>query len=227
MTVEENEHSATGHSNATCNCGEPHPEIPEDVMAIIVEREKLREAPEEFIHERVPLLGFEVDAALEQLVTNLWIIDMPVDHSCQGYSELCHINLRNNQEYHTNLHFMRANDGMQFFKIFTEIFGSGAAFDGTGISLTNTDGDLSELDPEKLGSEEYVRQMIAMTSAELSFNPEFVIPIVDALDNYISSTPVLEDRRSMLEVAEDLDDAYSILEVDDSIREQAEAWCSC
>ena len=227
MTAEELEQPEIDDTEDACDCGESHPEIPEDVMAIIVERERLREVPEEFNHERVPVLGFEVDAALEQLVTNLWIIDMPVDHSCQGYPELCHFNLRNNQEYHSSLHFMRANDGIQFFKIFTEIFGSGAAFDGTGVSVTNTDGDLSELDPEKLGPEDYVKQMIAMTSAEVTFHPDFVAPIVDALDNYISNTPLLEDRRSMLEVAEDLDDAYSILEVNDSIRERAEAWCSC
>lgn len=226
MAVEDNSPPEIDEE-AECSCGEQHDEIPEDIRAILAGREGVRTSPENFQHEQVPFLDFKVDAELEQLITNLWIMDMPVHFSCQGYAGLCHFNLNNNREFHTELNFMRVSDGIQFLKIFTELFGSGEAFDGNGIMLLNRDGDLSDLDAEELGPEKYVQEMHRRTRAGVTFNPQFVQLFSDSLDHYISGTPALEDRRSMLEVAEDADDAYSILEVDDFIREQTEGICNC
>lgn len=210
-----------------CECGEQHPEIPEEIKAIIAGRQELRNNPGEFQHEQVPFLDFSVDKALEQLITNLWVMDMPTHYSCQGYEGLCHHNLTNNREFHAEIIFQRISDGIQFVKIFSEIFGSGEAFDGNGIRFTALEGDLADLDPEELGPENYVKEMHRRTRGVVAFNPQFIALFSEALDHYISSTPELEDRRSMLEVAEDADDAYSILEIDDFVREQTKTICSC
>jgi len=211
-----------------CTCGHAHEELPEDAKIVLQAREVVNSNPEAFCHEQRPFLGFEVDAGMRTLIENLWLMGLPTDFSCQGHTELCHPILEST-DYYAQVMFLRVADALAFYSILTELFGAGTVFGPEGFQLIAVDGDFEDLIEENEDSGpdlDFLRSVNARARGEVIFHPAYLEHLTVFLDG-ITSSQELDSKRSLLEVAEDLDEAYEILGVDPHTRELAERGCDC
>ena len=197
-----------------------------ELKRILSAREDFSNDPKILNHDQVPFLGFEVDSKLKEIVSNLWLMGLFTDFSCQGYPELCHPNLEYSLDYYAQIIFLDVDAGIRFLTFLTGLLGPGTSFGPDGITLNTLEGDLSDLEAQEISERELVERMYSRTRAEVTFHPNF-IPIIDeALEHHIN-TSEFDHVRSLLEFADDLDDAYKTLHVSDYIRTQAESKCDC
>lgn len=219
---------ADGDEQCTCDHGSLSPEAD----AIVELRESFLAAADNEIghvssgdHAQEPFLGFTVDSKLHSIVKSLWVMGLPTDFSCEGHPELCHPELYNS-EFYAQIVFVRLMDGVKFMGLLADIFGTGTMFAPEGFQLTAMDGDLDELEDKGYTDEEFLLLAKTRGRAEVTFHPEYVEHIEAALSN-LMTIEEFDARRSTLEVAEDLDEAYEILEVPAWIRNRAEKSCDC
>lgn len=210
---------------SSCTCGNCD-ELPDDAKAVVELRASYDENPDEFSHKQTPFLGFEVDSGIHSIIENVWIMGLPTDFSCEGYPELCHPMLVSS-DYYAQIVFLKVADAVRFYGLLTDVFGSGTGFGGEGFFLTSMDGFVEEILAE--GEEpgvEYFERAIAKTRGEVRFHPEYIGHLRELLDG-ITTSGELDGKRALLEVAEDLDEAYETLGVDDDLRKLAELECDC
>lgn len=217
--------SITAEHEATCTCG--HDELSEEVKQILEVRELYWDNPADFEHDQVPFLGFEVDSKLRPIIENLWIMGLPTDFSCEGYVELVHPDLPSN-EFYAQIVFLRAKDAVRFYALLTELFGAGTLFGPEGFTLRAMDGDVQDLiDGGYEGTPEFFRYVHARARGEVTLHPSYLEHLMEVLDD-ITSVGELDAKRSQLEIAENLDEAYhEILDVSPEFRELAERGCDC
>ena len=211
-----------------CTCGHAHEELPDEAKVILEARQAVDSDPAAFAHEQKPFLGFEVDAGIHTLIENLWLMGLPTDFSCQGHEMLCHPMLLST-DYYTQIMFLRVADAMTFYGILTEIFGAGTVFGPEGFQLTAVDGDFEDLIEENEDSGpdlDFLRSVNARARGEVILHPSYLEHLTVFLDG-ITSSQELDSKRALLQVAEDLDEAYEILGIDENLRELAERDCDC
>lgn len=221
--VEIEQPTEDGHGDE-CSCG--YDELPEDAQNILQMREIFDAEPERFSHEQAPFLGFEVDDGLRTIIEDLWVMGLPTDFSCEGYAELCHPLLPNGGFY-AQIVFLRVSDATRFYVLLTELFGSGTMFASEGFQLTAMEGYLEDL-PEPVleeAGQELFKASLQRTRGEVLFHPEYLPHIQEVLE-HITAAGELDAKRALLDVAEDLDEAYETLGLTE-FRELAELDCSC
>lgn len=195
--------------------------LPQEVRTILQAREAVDSNPRAFRQPQKSFLGFQVDQGVHTLIENLWLMGIPTDSSFAGYGELCHPTLYS-REYFTEISFLRVADAVGFYSLLTQSFGAGTVFGPEGFELTAMDGEFEDLleDGEEPGLDFY-RAANARARGQIRFHPSFVEPLTDLLDG-LTNTQDLDAKRALLEVAEDLDEAYEVLEVNADIRRLAE-----
>lgn len=209
-----------------CTCGHSHEELPEDAKVILEARDAVASDPASFRHAQKSFLGFEVDEGIHTLIENLWLMGLHTDFSCQGHLELCHPMLLSG-DYYAQIMFLRVADALTFYNMLTEFFRAGTVFGPEGFQLTAVDGEFEDLLEE--GQEpdlEFFRAANARTRGEVIFHPAYIEHLTVLLDG-ITGAPELDGKRAILAVAEDLDEAYEALDVDDDTRRLAELDCDC
>ena len=223
--VESNADSVTDEHEATCTCG--HDELSEEVKQILEVRELYWDNPADFQHDQVPFLGFEVDSKLRPVIENLWIMGLPTDFSCEGYIELTHPELPS-ADFYAQIVFLRVRDAVRFYALITELFGAGTMFGPEGFTLSAMEGDTDDLFAAGYQHRpDFLSLVHARARAEVRFHPSYLEHFTMVLDD-ITSVGELDAKRSQLEIAEDLDEAYhEILDVSPEFRELAERGCDC
>lgn len=223
--VEANADSTIDEHEPTCTCG--HDELSEEVKEILEVREIYWENPADFGHDQVPFLGFEVDSKLRSIIENLWIMGLPTDFSCEGYVELVHPELPS-ADFYAQIVFLRVRDAVRFYALITELFGAGTMFGPEGFTLSAMEGDTDDLFAAGYQHRpDFLSLVHARARAEVRFHPAYLEHFTMVLED-ITSVGELDAKRSQLEIAEDLDEAYhEILDVSPEFRELAERGCDC
>lgn len=209
-----------------CTCGHSHEELPDEAKVILEARQAVASDPAAFAHEQKRFLGFEVDAGMHTLIENLWLMGLVTEFSCQGHEVLCHP-LLHSSDYYAQIMFHRIADATAFFELISKVFGAGTMFGPEGFQLTATDGSYEDPTEDSTESDfDFFQRVNAAARAEVIFHPGYIEHLVDVTDR-ITSAPELDAKRSLLDVAEDLDEAYEILGVGEETRTLAERGCDC
>jgi len=217
---------ADDSAESECTCGHEHEELPQEAQVILQARMVVDAEPESFAHEQKPFLGFEVDAGIHTLIENLWLMGLPTDFSCQGHLELCHPMLLSS-DYFAQVMFLRVSDALTFYSILTDLFGAGTIFGPEGFQLTAAEGEFNDLLEEGKDPDlDFIRATNARARGEVIFHPGYLAPLIDFLDG-VTSSQELDSKRALLQVAEDLDEAYEVLGADADTRRLAELDCDC
>lgn len=202
-----------------------------DTLHAILQKRELYDEGEENPHKQVGFLDFTVDEGIKDIIESLWVLGASTDFSCQGRLELCHDQLPST-EFYTQIVFLKMVDAINFYQLLTANFGAGVVFSPEGFQLNALEGAVDDLEDQLTEAEcetpslEMLKEFNARTRGEVLFHPGYLDYVQDLLST-LTTEPELDAKRSELYYAEDAEERYEILNIDERTRRLAARDCGC